>query len=298
MFAAKNITGILVGLMISSWPCLSAYAQEGFAGVPMNQKVPIVLGEDLGFGKKYRLSLTRNFQDWGVQKVSRDDGHPVRLGKYSLRFETREGVCGWEPKAWNDCRKGRSRHELSTAVHGFDAWNREYWYALSVYIPQEYRVPGKVGNSMFQFLAGGKPSWMFKFDDFEGFFIQREFDFQRVRVAGSYDARKKWNDILIRITHSTKASGRFTVWRNGKQVYDHNGQTTQKVASRHKPYFKFGIYNTAFGKNGAPIDGKGYRDGKGLPNLVLYYDEIRSATSCEGLKLENLGYNCSELLKN
>ncbi len=157
-------------------------------------------------------------------------------------------------------------------------------------------MPRSVGNSMFQFLAGGKPSWLFKFDDFEGFFLQREFDYQRTPVAVSYTGKNKWNDIVIRVVHSTKSRGRFTVWRNGRQVYDHKGQTTRKVSSKHKPYFKFGIYNTGFNKKGAPINGGGFRDGEGLLDLVLYYDEVRSAASCDGLKLGDLGYDCSKLL--
>ncbi|WP_419912444.1 hypothetical protein [Hoeflea sp.] len=128
--SVRNRAAILAALFcLALLPIRAALAEETTAGAPLNSNVPVVLSEDLGFGKKYRLSLKDNFQDWGVQKVSRADGHPVRLGDYSLRFETREGVCGWEGKVWNDCRKGRHRHELSTAVHGFDQWNREYWYA-------------------------------------------------------------------------------------------------------------------------------------------------------------------------
>jgi hypothetical protein len=59
--------------------------------IPLNSKLPVVLGGDLGFGKKYRLSMARNFQDWGVQSVAKVNGHPVRVGERSIRFETREG---------------------------------------------------------------------------------------------------------------------------------------------------------------------------------------------------------------
>ncbi|MCY6380337.1 heparin lyase I family protein [Hoeflea prorocentri] len=292
-----GLTGILTGLLFCILPALSAQADESLVGTPINQTVSVVLDEDIGFGKTYRLSLKNNFQDWGAQKVTAQDGHPVRLGNKSLRIETREGECGWDGKTWNDCRNGRHRHELSTAVYGFDEWNREYWYAISVFIPADYSVPRNVGNSMFQFLARGKPNWLIKFDDTEGLFIQREFDFQRARVVASYAAKKKWHDFVIRITHSTGQKGRFTVWRNGRQVYDHTGPTARKTPSKHRPYFKFGIYNTGLGKDGAPVDGKGFRNGKGLPGLVLYYDEIRAAQSCEKLKLDELGYSCSEMMQ-
>ena len=102
---AVTILGLTLTLMTLT-PAPIAFSKEKLAGISLANKVPVILGKDLGFGKKFNPSLQNNYQDWGVQKVSRVDGFPVRLGEYSIRFETREGVCGWAGKIWNDCKNG------------------------------------------------------------------------------------------------------------------------------------------------------------------------------------------------
>jgi len=274
-----------------------AFSKEKLAGISLTRKVPVILGNDLGFGKKYRLSMKNNFQPWGLQKVSRSDDFPVRLGDYSLRFETREGFCGWDGKVWNDCKNGRARHELSTAVYNHDPWNRERWYALSLFIPEDFRTTKRIGTDLFQFLAGGKPNWMFKYHTGEGFFVNREFKYVRTHLIPQSAVLNRWNDFVIRIRHSKKKNGVLTVWINGERAFAHEGATARNVSTKTKPYFKFGIYNTGFGSNGAPINGGGFANGKGLPNLVAYFDEVRAGKSCKSLKLSDLGYECANLLK-
>ena len=43
--------------------------------------------------------------------VNSKDGHPVRSGKKSYRFEVRLGDCG-KDSGHNDCKKDRQRSEL------------------------------------------------------------------------------------------------------------------------------------------------------------------------------------------
>lgn len=294
----KGARTVLLALAVSTTslhgPSISS--AKDLAGVPLNRKVPVLLGDDLGFGKKYRLSMARNFQDWGAQRVSKSDGFPVRLGEQSIRFETREGFCGTD-EGWSDCRKGRSRHELSTAEYGFDPWKTERWYALSLHIPKGFETPRNIKTSIFQFWAGGLDSWMFKYEKYRGFFIQRKLDHVETSIFPDSATIDRWNDYVIRIRHSMGKDGVLTVWANGRKVYDYEGRTAAGNNSKRRPYFKFGIYNTAMGPDGAPIDGGGYANGKGLPDLVLYFDEVRHAKSCEGLKLADLGYDCGELVR-
>jgi hypothetical protein len=54
----------------------------------------------LSHKKKYSLKL-----------VNSKDGHPVRSGKKSYRFEVRYGDCGYKPGE-SDCKKDRQRTEL------------------------------------------------------------------------------------------------------------------------------------------------------------------------------------------
>ena len=44
-----------------------------------------------------------------IQLVNKKDGHPVRAGEKSIRFEVRFGDCGKEDKTWNDCEGLRQR---------------------------------------------------------------------------------------------------------------------------------------------------------------------------------------------
>ncbi len=293
---ALNFWIVCLGLAIL-FPVPVVYSKEKLVGISLKGKVPVKLGKDLGFGKKYRLSMANNFQRWGVQKVSSKKGFPVRLGDISLRFETREGVCGWDGKVWNDCKNGRSRHELSTAVYSNDPWNRERWYALSLYLPKGFKTTKRIGTTLFQFLAGGKPNWSFKYHTGEGLFVQREFKYARTHLIPPSATLNRWNDFVIRIKHSKKKNGALTVWINGKRAFTLKGATAKNVRTRTKPYFKFGIYNTGFGSNGAPINGRGFSNGKGLPNLVSYFDEVRAGKSCKSLKLADLGYDCVNLSK-
>ena len=66
------------------------------------------------------------------------------------------------------------------------------------------------------------------------------------------------------------------MWVNGKLLYHFVGRT---VVPKDGTMFKFGIYRGA---------------AKGTH--IVYYDEVRYAKkSCKKLKLEDLGYSCSDL---
>ena len=53
-------------------------------------------------------------QKYSLQLVNSKDGHPVRSGDKSWRFEVREGDCGGDKK-YSDCKSNRQRTELQTA---------------------------------------------------------------------------------------------------------------------------------------------------------------------------------------
>ena len=71
------------------------------------------------------------------------------------------------------------------------------------------------------------------------------------------------------------------MWVNGKLLYHFVGRT---VVPKDGTMFKFGIYR-----------GKVY-SGDAEGTHIVYYDEMRYAKkSCKKLKLEDLGYSCSDL---
>ena len=68
--------------------------------------------------------------------VKKSEGHPVRSGETSLRFEVRAGDCGvFQGSGWDDCSKRRERKELRQS----DNINiGETWYHWSIYLPKDY----------------------------------------------------------------------------------------------------------------------------------------------------------------
>ena len=103
----------------------------------------IRLPKDVGSGDSYTKSLKKGFKKYGYKIVKLEDGHPVRAGKKSIRFEVREGDCGNDPGKWNDCKKDRQRHELSG-----DRFNGKAWYAYSIYLPKDFKSVDPVKSAM------------------------------------------------------------------------------------------------------------------------------------------------------
>ena len=83
--------------------------------------------------------------------------------------------------------------------------------------------------------------------------------------------------------------GFFRVWVNGKLSYKYNGPTKSKGK---KVYQKFGVYRSFMSR---------YKMAKNVdlvPGQVVYFDEVRTGKSCSKLKLEQLDYDCKDLLSN
>lgn len=248
---------------------------------------PFSLGEDIGFGLKFTHSLRRNYQPWGAT-ISRDI---IRLGDKALRFETRRGFCGYDTSKWNDCINGRSRHEFSSRFidkQKHFPLNKTYWHALSLYVPDEPKFEIPVETGLLQFHGKPNLAWKFHFSDIRGFYLTDYIDMWNGKTfIKPQDFIDRWHDIVIEIRHSTKPDGLLKVWINGQLYYEYEGITTRH---KGKPYFKFGIYNTA-----KPVGNPKYDNGALFNDIWVYFDEIRFAKSCSGLKLDDLGYDCIAL---
>ena len=97
----------------------------------------------------------------------------------------------------------------------------------------------------------------------------------------------RWIDVVMNINYTTKDSGFLKLWLNGELVYHFEGSIIPPAGKKNGEWsnwstMQFGIYRTDYhGTRGTQIN---------------YYDEIRFAKKkCSKLKLEELGYNCSEL---
>ena len=247
-----------------------------------------VLGEDFGFGLYFQHSLQKNFQKWGAV-VSEEI---VRSGEQAIKFETRRDYCGFDQDGgWSDCKNGRNRHEFSSRYSRKSTafpLGEDFWHSLSIYIPSEPKFSIPVETGVFQFHGKPNVGWKFHFSDIRGFYLTNYIDpWQSTFSIKPEEFVDRWNDILINVNHSTDASGYMKVWINGNLVYDYTGITTRIVG---KPYFKFGIYNTA-----KPVGNPKYNDGANFNDIWVYFDEVRFAHSCEKLKLKDLGYSCDQL---
>ena len=210
---------------------------------------------------------------YAVDVVNKKDGHPVRKGKQSVRFQLRVEDCGGA-----DCDSdwGSSRSELlfdQDEVAGDDRW-----YAWSIYHKNYIFLNGGVSPTHGQF----KPSVGTAKDPFsnngalyifvdpsKGMTLQvseGEGDRPEVWIPAS-QLSNRWHDILVHAKWSTGKNGLFQVWVDGKQKLVRKGRNI--YANRSPKWFRFGIYRPQI-----------YR-ATNKPIQIVYYDELARGSSCE-----------------
>tara|TARA_Y100001970_G_C14149463_1_gene811823 strand:- start:117 stop:1052 length:936 start_codon:yes stop_codon:yes gene_type:complete len=194
---------------------------------------------------KFKKSLTGSYyKDYGTKVVDKKDGHPVRHGKKSIRFELRNGDCGKDRDGgWNDCKEDRERHELS-ANNKKDRMSRgEYWFAWSIYFTKDHKNLFPLSSNYGQFHQhNGEPVFMFK-ERKDSYSVVRtigDYDYHERKLIGKNDMIGKWHDILINVKWTKKDDGFFKIWVNNKIKYEYKGPTK----SKQYVYYKFGIYRT------------------------------------------------------
>ena len=254
----KKLLGILVlDLLLSG----NAYA--------------VNLPKDVASGNKYFKSLSKKFKKHGMQVVDKKDGHPVRAGHKSIRFEVRPGDCGYDD-GWSDCKTDRERHELS----GKRISGGEWWHAWSIFLPKDFInvSPTKVALGQFH-QEKGHVVWMFQN---QGNYIRGGYWFDNQvpgytktldRLLTNEDMIGKWNDILVNVKWSKKDDGFFKVWVNNELIHEYVGPTKTKS----KVYFKFGIYRSYLKK--WIYSPRNKKKEKGVPAQVVYFDEVRTGKS-------------------
>jgi hypothetical protein len=224
-----------------------------------------------------------NDKSYGWQKVQ----EPVRLGKYSQRFELRAGDCGAQPE-WSDCATDRERSEVS--ANKIIPVGTTQYIKFSLFLEKDFQTSNRVGSVLGQVHQQGGPEGttrglpskppMFMF-----YLKGNSYDFcwQRPIVKNesliskcefynllSVDQMKgQWNDILLEMnTDSTK--GYAKVFVNGELKVEIN-EPLYYVQPRSY-FFKYGIYNAFVSKHKGP-----------MPTQVAYFDEVQLADSLDGL---------------
>tara|TARA_B100000678_G_C18169811_1_gene486708 strand:- start:332 stop:1291 length:960 start_codon:yes stop_codon:yes gene_type:complete len=238
-----------------------------------------------GMGCVWQVSNRTKGLDHQIQIVSSEDGHPVRDGKLSLRFEVRPGEC-WgsfdkkdlanDNQPNNDCERtnGKSeRAEMGTKKF----YKGKKWYAWSIYIPegQEFLSPSSLKLFQFDHNDGTGYQQLANFDHGDGkyTFFNAVADWEESK---SVDVIGKWTDIVVNANWSHKDNGYYKIWADGKMIYNYQGPTF--YAKNLKANIKIGIY-----RNWLDRIWELGRDG-GI--TVVYYDEIRFGKSEKSLDLD------------
>ena len=233
----------------------------------------------------------------------------VRDGKYSLRFEMRDGDCHRR-----DCDRSNKAGRSEVIFQGNYPSSAKghignVWYAWSMYIPEgtnhirpaytilgQFKMPSdyikqldRVNSSGFDEDCPEIPI-VFKLER-EGVTIEKDGVLQcegygRELIIPTNALHNKWHDFLMNVNWTDKEDGFIDLWINDKLVYQSKGKTFGKLLKRKKdgkkmgPNFRFGIYN---GKRKIPVK-----------TQVAYYDSFRSGKKC---KKTALFHDCNNLPK-
>jgi len=227
---------------------------------------------DVASGWDFDKSLKLGFRPWGYKIVNAVDGHPVRAGKQSVRFEVRPGDCSRNSAGHDDCLADRERHEL-VQTGSQQKEGDKLWYAWSLYVPSDYPnvFPAKV--TLGQFHQNPEVIWMFR-NKGGGYHVNRQNTLGRGygfdEILDDTALRGRWNDILVHVRWTYRDTGIFNVWVNEKKTYEYHGPTMGKNTT---VYFKFGLYRAFVSRYKAR-----YRS-SALPVQVVYFDEVRRGRS-------------------
>ena len=177
--------------------------------------------DDVLSGLTYtEANITKEFPDYMMNVVDKSDGHPVRLGDKSIRFEVRSGDCfDWAIGGSSDCTRyplidfqgDRERYELATDVFK----NKEHWFSWSIYFPADYTNNWPLKNLYGQFHEkdGGNVIWSFEQYP-NGIVLTKEkglggTEMKQFTVLGNNELPGKWHDFLIHAKFSKNDDGFF-----------------------------------------------------------------------------------------
>ena len=249
----KNIRNsfFLFAILLSGFSDLEAKNSKDVSNTEVKRKT-------ISHKKKYSLTLANS-----------KDGHPVRSGKKSYRFEVRLGDCG-KDSGHNDCKKDRQRSELQ--FKKYQKGKKDFWYSASIYLPKNYQSVAPVRTTFAQlYEKGWKPILMVTDRNGEWLEVGRMWSGEYVEMKKALkidDMRGKWTDILINARYSIKEDGFMKVWVNNKQII--NAENIKNIT----PYTKrgvgldFGIYQTFVSA------WKRQKGNKPYPNMIVYFDEV------------------------
>lgn len=273
-------------LLILFFGNTSVSSSELYCGV--EQSTDFEFSSDVGFGDTYEKNPIHGYKLHGACVVTKGGGHPVRLGNQSIKFEVRPGDCGYG-SGWSDCEKDRARHELI----GKRREDGEYWYNWSVYLPLDFQNVYPINLTIGQFHQdhpdySAEVAWNFR-NKAGGYHLYGTGKYTVRLIDDDAGLKGRWNDVTVNAKWTHHKDGFLRVWINGEPSHHYEGPTK---TNGPRIFHRFGIYQTWLSRFKAE-----YPDAE-LPTQVVYFDEIRTASTCAALKMQDLGYSCPTLLQS
>lgn len=193
--------------------------------------------------------------------VAREDAitlvsSPVRSGRFAAKTTLRVT----DPKVHKGQRAEMTDGKELPAIE----MNRDYWYGLSIYLPDTFQSPTDTDAVLFQWhtLQGGpSPVLAIRIRRDEWLITSDATPDKRRKLAFLPLEREQWTDWVVHVRWSSEKDGFWTIWKNGTEVVSEKNIITQYPEARG-PYVKFGQYHS--------VD-------KHTPENTVYFDEYRVA---------------------
>lgn len=177
---------------------------------------------------------------------------PVRAGRYAAKTLLRVS----DPEV----HKGQ-RAELSDRRTEI-LMDQDYWYGLSIFIPDDFVAPTKSDAVLFQWhTQQGGPSPVLAIRVRNGeWVITSDATEKRRTLAKIPFEKERWTDWVVHARWSAERKGFWTIWKDGVEVVSEHDIVTQYPETLG-PYAKFGQYHSV---------------GE-VPQNIVYFDEYRVA---------------------
>lgn len=162
---------------------------------------------------------------------------PVRAGKHAAKMLLRAS----DPEV----AKGKRAEFIDDLAQ--IQMDTEYWYGLSLYLPDEFKPPQKRDAVLFQWhTQAGGPSpvlairvqgdeWVITSDAIPGG--------KRRRMKRLPMQKDVWTDWVVHVRWASDATGFWTLWKDGVEVVSEKDIITQ-YPEKEGPYAKFGQYHS------------------------------------------------------
>lgn len=202
---------------------------------------------------------TGDLSQLGLQKAQDDSlalvTSPVRAGKFAAKTFLRAS----DPEVNGGQRAEFSDGKRITKIE----MEKDYWYGLSVFVPEDFKAPTKSNAVLFQWhtqQGGPSPVLSIRVNG-EGWLINGNATEKRRALARLPLEKGKWTDWVVHVRWSAKEDGFWTIWKDGKEVVNEKDIITQYPEALG-PYAKFGQYHS--------VDAE-------TPQNVVFFDEYRVA---------------------